>query len=113
MSTLSISPAFRAQNRAGPFRSNEGDRSIRLQIGALISYWQRGGLAGVPIRIYAIRIGSNGRDEISRIFSDITEMSFDAPIFKITGTPGDRGPTTLELSNIVEFRYFLLPRGEA
>ena len=113
MSTLSISPAFRAQNRASPFRNNERDQAIRLQIGVLVSYWQQGGLDGIGIRIYAVTIGGNGRIVNNRVFNKITDMGFDAPVFKVTGTPGDRESTTLEISNIVEFRYFPLPRGEA
>ncbi len=108
MSTLTeISPAFRAQNRASPWKHQERDRSIRLQIGAFVSYFQRGGLQGIPTRIWAVTIGGNGRQEISRVFTEITAMSWDAPIFTITGEPADNGEPTLTLSGIAEFRYFL------
>lgn len=105
MSTLTIEPAFQAQNRGSPPTQLSREEEIRLQIGAFCSYQQLGGLAGIPVRIYAVTIGSG---TVNRIFKEVTVATFDFPVLTISGLPGDNGPATEAISNIVKFQYIPL-----
>lgn len=105
MSTLTIEPAFQAQNRGSPPTQLSREEKIRLQIGAFCSYQQRGGLAGIPVRIYAVTIGSG---TVSRIFKEVTVATFDFPVLTIKGIPGDDESATEKISYIVRFQYIPL-----